>query len=96
MFITEQRGRVQSIMTAMPLLGPIIGLIIGSYLAQAKGWRCPFWLATIMTAIVELGFLILYRETYDRRSFGARRRDGGKRLETWRGIPNSTISFHLL
>ena len=65
MFITEKRGRVQSIMTVMPLIGPIAGPIIGGYLAEAKGWRSTFWLPTIMVAVIEIGFAAIYRETYE-------------------------------
>lgn len=44
LFITEERGRAQSILTLMPLLGPVCGPIIGGFLAQAKGWR---WVSSI-------------------------------------------------
>ena len=64
-FAVEQRGRAQSIMTIMPLLGPICGPIIGGFLSQNEGWRWSFWLTTIMVAAGEIGFLLLYRETYE-------------------------------
>ncbi|MCJ1314647.1 hypothetical protein MMC25_008329 [Agyrium rufum] len=82
LFVTEQRGRVQSIMTVMPLIGPIAGPIVGGYLAGAEGWRWTFWLPAIMVTVVEIGFATIYRETYEptilRREARQQRRKTGK------------------
>lgn len=45
-------------------MAPILGPIAGGVVSEAKGWRWTFWLTTIITGAFELGFLILYRETY--------------------------------
>lgn len=65
LFITEQRGRAQSILSLMPLIGPVLGPIAGGYIAQAKGWQWTFWLAVFVLAAFGLSFLAFYRETYD-------------------------------
>jgi MFS family permease len=40
MFRTEERGAAMAIWSIGPLLGPVVGPIAGSYLSEAKGWRC--------------------------------------------------------
>jgi len=65
LFAVEERGRAQSLMAVMPLLGPIIGPIAGGFIAQALGWRWTFYLAAIIISAIECVFLMLYRETYD-------------------------------
>ncbi|PQE06223.1 benomyl methotrexate resistance protein [Rutstroemia sp. NJR-2017a BBW] len=63
MFAPEERGGAISLMGLCPLLGIIIGPIIGGYLTAAAGWRWTFWIITIATGLVQVGFLFL-RETY--------------------------------
>ena len=65
MFVLEQRGRAQSILQVMPLVGPVCGPIVGGFLSQDKGWRWTYWLAVILVGAAELGILLLYRETYE-------------------------------
>lgn len=65
MFAVEQRGRAQSVLQVMPLVGPVCGPVIGGFLSQEKGWRWTYWLAVILVGTVELGMLLLYRETYE-------------------------------
>ena len=64
LFPKEQRGRAIAVMGLAPKLGPLAGPIVGSYLAEAKGWRWTSWMATMITAAFEIGFLVFYRETY--------------------------------
>lgn len=45
-------------------MAPILGPIVGGFISEAKGWRWTFWITTILTGAFELGFLLLYRETY--------------------------------
>ncbi|KAM0151318.1 hypothetical protein ACHAPG_008311 [Botrytis cinerea] len=63
MFPPEQRGGAISIISLCPLLGIIAGPIIGGYLTAAAGWRWTFWIITIATGVVQIGFLFL-RETH--------------------------------
>ncbi|TGO58608.1 hypothetical protein BCON_0053g00430 [Botryotinia convoluta] len=63
MFPPEQRGGAISLINLCPLLGIIAGLIIGAYLTAAAGRRWTFWIITIATGVVQIGFLFL-RETY--------------------------------
>ncbi|TGO57091.1 hypothetical protein BOTNAR_0208g00030 [Botryotinia narcissicola] len=63
MFPPEQRGGAISLISLCPLLGIITGPIIGGYLTAAAGWRWTFWIITIATGVVQIGFLFL-RETY--------------------------------
>ncbi|TGO06882.1 hypothetical protein BTUL_0420g00050 [Botrytis tulipae] len=65
MFPPEQRGGAISLISLYPLLGIITGPIIGGYLTAAAGWRWTFWIITIATGVVQIGFLFL-RETYAR------------------------------
>ncbi|KAF5878643.1 putative mfs multidrug transporter protein [Botrytis fragariae] len=63
MFPPEQRGGAIPLISLCPLLGIIAGPIIGGYLTAAAGWRWTFWIITIATGVVQIGFLFL-RETY--------------------------------
>lgn len=57
LFRVEERGRAQSLLSLMPLIGPAIGPIFGGYIAQAKGWRWTFGLAGITSgAFVSYSF----------------------------------------
>lgn len=47
-----------------PFMAPILGPIVGGLISDAEGWRWTFWLTTIITSAFEIGFLLLYRETY--------------------------------
>ncbi|KAL8836949.1 MAG: hypothetical protein Q9170_002710 [Blastenia crenularia] len=64
MFAVEERGKAMAIGNLAPLLGPIAGPIIGGYMSQKYGWRWTFWLPAILGGVVELGFILLFRETY--------------------------------
>ncbi|TGO28987.1 hypothetical protein BPAE_0020g00320 [Botrytis paeoniae] len=63
MFPPEQRGGAISLISLCPLLGIVAGPIIGEYLTAAAGWRWKFWIITIATGVVQIGFSFL-RETY--------------------------------
>ena len=64
-FLQEERGLAIAVMGFPPLVGPVAGPVIGGYLAQAAGWRWTFWLNAILGAVCEIGFLLLFRETYE-------------------------------
>ncbi|KAB8255069.1 major facilitator superfamily domain-containing protein [Aspergillus pseudonomiae] len=63
-FAFEARGSAMSVMSLMPLVGTAIGPIIGGYLTQRLSWRWTFWLTAILTGIVELAMVLVFRETY--------------------------------
>ncbi|KAI9872511.1 MAG: hypothetical protein M1830_001537 [Pleopsidium flavum] len=64
MFIVEEQGSAMAIKGLAPLLGPVTGPIIGGYMSQAIGWRWTFWLAAIVAAVIEVGFITSLSETY--------------------------------
>ncbi|KAJ5405736.1 fluconazole resistance protein 1 [Penicillium sp. CMV-2018d] len=64
LFEEEYRGRAMSVMSLAGVLGPVIGPIIGSYLGERAGWRWVFWLPTIISSVLGVLILIIYRETY--------------------------------
>ncbi|KAG4028225.1 hypothetical protein MFRU_023g00620 [Monilinia fructicola] len=64
MFPVQTRGAAMSIMSLMPLVGTAVGPIVGGYVTQRLNWRWTFWLTGILTGIVELSMLLVFRETY--------------------------------
>jgi MFS family permease len=64
MYAVKGRGAAMSIMSLMPLVGTAIGPILGGYVTQHLSWRWTFWLTAILTGAVELGMIVVYRETY--------------------------------
>jgi multidrug resistance protein len=50
LFKQEERGRVMSLWTLPVLLGPTLGPVAGSYLAEAAGWRWTFWCLAILAS----------------------------------------------
>ncbi|KAJ1917748.1 hypothetical protein IWQ60_007694 [Tieghemiomyces parasiticus] len=51
-----QRGAALGIFFSGQMLGPVLGTILGAYVAQDLGWRWAFWLSVILSGIC---FLIL-------------------------------------
>lgn len=49
---THRRGAVMSTFSMAFMLGPVVGPIMGSYLAAAAGWRWVFWLLLIFVSTV--------------------------------------------
>jgi multidrug resistance protein len=47
----EERGTATAIFTAGPLLAPVIGPIIGGFVAAAWGWRWTFYLVLILVSL---------------------------------------------
>lgn len=43
----EKRGKAVSIWSVGTILGPMVGPIIGGYVAQVAGWRWMFWIVSI-------------------------------------------------
>lgn len=64
MFPKEKRGAAMAVWGMGAQLGPMLGPIIGGFLAQAKGWRWAFWLQTIVAGAVLLSGTVFLRESY--------------------------------
>ncbi|PVH86267.1 MFS general substrate transporter [Cadophora sp. DSE1049] len=60
----QKRGKAVSIWSVGTILGPMVGPVIGGYVAQKLGWRWIFWsISIVIGAVTILAFLVL-RETY--------------------------------
>ncbi|RAL08251.1 fluconazole resistance protein 1 [Aspergillus homomorphus CBS 101889] len=64
LFAKTERGRAMSVMSLTSVVGPVVGPIIGSYLGEQAGWRWVFWLPTLLSSLLGILILVLYRETY--------------------------------
>ncbi|KAH8746059.1 membrane transporter [Diaporthe sp. PMI_573] len=62
-FFIEQRGKANALYSMGILFGPVIGPIMGGFIAQRAGWRWDFWVVFIAGCVISAGILILYRET---------------------------------
>ncbi|KAF2655002.1 MFS general substrate transporter [Lophiostoma macrostomum CBS 122681] len=60
----EERGKAISIWSVGTILGPMVGPIIGGYVAEAAGWRWIFWAISIAIAVVTIVAFAVLRETY--------------------------------
>jgi MFS family permease len=63
LFRKEERGTAMSVAIALPLMGPFAP-IVGSYIADAKGWRWTIWIVVIAVGAVTCDACLLFRETY--------------------------------
>ncbi|PQE22931.1 bicyclomycin resistance protein [Rutstroemia sp. NJR-2017a BBW] len=64
LFRKEERGTAMSIAIALPLMGPFAAPVVGSYIADAKGWRWTIWIVVIAVGAVTCVACLLFRETY--------------------------------
>jgi multidrug resistance protein len=65
LFTAKERGRAQAIYGAAPLLGPVVGGIIGGFIVQGtRGWRWTMWLMAICPGVSVCLCLVFLRETY--------------------------------
>ncbi|KAJ1974188.1 hypothetical protein H4R34_004810 [Dimargaris verticillata] len=46
-----QRGTAMGVYFGGSMFGPVLGTIIGGYLAEALGWRWTFWLTAILSGV---------------------------------------------
>lgn len=47
----EKRGKAVSIWSVGTILGPMVGPIIGGYVAEVAGWRWMFWAISIAVSV---------------------------------------------
>jgi multidrug resistance protein len=52
----EKRGKAVSIWSVGTILGPMVGPIIGGYVAQVAGWRWMFWVISIAVSFQKNNF----------------------------------------
>ncbi|KAL4925700.1 MFS transporter [Aspergillus undulatus] len=64
MIVLEKRAGIMAVWALGPILGPIVGPVAGGFLAEAEGWRWVFWVIAITTAVISIGALAAYRESY--------------------------------
>ncbi|KAE8549501.1 hypothetical protein EYB25_008023 [Talaromyces marneffei] len=64
MYSREERGARIAFLATGPLIAQFVGPVGGSFLAAARGWRWVFWLVTILTGVIEIGYCFLMHETY--------------------------------
>lgn len=63
LFPAEQRGKAMAFYSTGILFGPVLGPILGGFIAQQAGWRWVFWVVFIASCLIAGGLLILLRET---------------------------------
>ncbi|RYP28640.1 hypothetical protein DL767_007122 [Monosporascus sp. MG133] len=63
LFLPEQRGLAISVYGVGMLFGPVLGPILGGFIAQRAGWRWCFWVVFITSAVCVSVLLIFNRET---------------------------------
>lgn len=63
LFPPEQRGKAMAFYSLGVLFGPVLGPIIGGFVAQRAGWRWDFYLGFIIAVILTGGLIVLLRET---------------------------------
>ncbi|KAJ4354355.1 uncharacterized protein N0V89_006090 [Didymosphaeria variabile] len=63
LFPAEQRGKAMAVYSTGILFGPVLGPILGGFIAQQAGWRWVFWVVFIASCCIASGLFILYRET---------------------------------
>lgn len=64
LFPKEKRGTAMALAIAIPMTGPFISPVIGSYIAAAAGWRWTVWLNVIAAGAFTVPLFLCFRETY--------------------------------
>ncbi|CAN8101015.1 unnamed protein product [Discula destructiva] len=64
LFPSEQRGTAMSIIQLAPLTGGAIGPAIAGAISQSLNWRVCIWMSVALALVLEVLFLLLFRETY--------------------------------
>jgi MFS family permease len=64
LFRKETRGSSMAITIALPMISPYFAPIVGSYTAQAKGWRWTIWIYVILIGTITCLSVLFFRETY--------------------------------
>ncbi|KAK8013883.1 major facilitator superfamily transporter [Apiospora arundinis] len=60
----ERRGTAVSVWSVGTILGPMVGPIIGGYVADVAGWRWMFWIMAMVVGVVTVFAYFVLEETY--------------------------------
>ena len=85
----DERGAAISVYSLMPLLGPAIGPIAGSWITERTTWRWSFYSVSIACALVQLNGIFFLRETYAPKILGSK----ANRLRKSTGNPDLQTQF---
>lgn len=64
MYVAQQRGKAIAMYSVGILFGPILGPIIGGFVAQRAGWRWDMWVVFIAGCLLTVALIIFNTETY--------------------------------
>lgn len=64
LFRKEERGSAMAIAIVFQLLGPVAAPIVGSFTAQAQGWRWTIWIIVIPVGALTCLSMVFFKETY--------------------------------
>ncbi|KAL2831438.1 major facilitator superfamily domain-containing protein [Aspergillus cavernicola] len=63
LFVAEQRGLAMALYTTGILIGPVLGPLLGGFIAQRAGWHWVFWVLVIVGGTLSVLVMIFNRET---------------------------------
>ena len=64
LFFVEQRGLANALFGMGALFGPVLGPVIGGFIAQRAGWRWIFWVLLMASGVMAVGVELLNKETH--------------------------------
>lgn len=64
MYVPQQRGTAVALYSLGVLFGPILGPVLGGFIAQRAGWRWDMWVVLIVACLLTILLVFLNRETY--------------------------------
>ena len=64
MFRAKDRGKAVAIYSWSPILAPVVGAIVGAFLAEHTTWRWAFYTGSLLDAAIQILGLIFLEETY--------------------------------
>ncbi|KAB2573401.1 Efflux pump rdc3 [Lasiodiplodia theobromae] len=83
----ESRARVMAAFSVVPMLGPIVGPIMGGFLVASKGWRWVFWVLVMVAGTLTISMALFTSESYapvllEQKTRMLRRETGNTRLRS--------------
>ncbi|PVI08568.1 MFS general substrate transporter [Periconia macrospinosa] len=63
LFPTEQRGTAMALYSLGVLFGPVLGPILGGFIAQRADWRWDFYVVFIAGCVLTIALIIMLRES---------------------------------
>jgi len=100
LFTADERGVAIGIYSFFPVLGPAIGPVCGSFIAQYSTWRWAFWAPTIADAPILLLGAFYLEETYEpvllmQKKLKLIKETGNENLFTAYDKPGRTIAMEM-